>query len=148
MGDHVGEGLLGPQPVGRGSVAVDIADDEWLADTRGGELGLEADVAGIEAPHEADLNETPATCDLGIEHRLGRCLADGEWLLAQHRLAGSKAGKRMLGVHCIGGGDEYRIDVIGANELCDARDCSGTDAPGDMPGSRLVEVIEDADRRA
>ena len=73
---------------------------------------LEHDVALVEATHEADLNQTLAALDLGVDDAFrglgGRC----QRLLAEDQLAGRDRRQNVLLVRGAGRADEHRVDVV------------------------------------
>jgi hypothetical protein len=100
--DHVGHGLLGDQTVGRMCVAVDVVDDQGAADPINGVLLFELHVSGVEAAHEAHLDDSTPQRHFGVEHGLGFGLAGGERLPAQDRFTGFEPEHQLLGVHASG----------------------------------------------
>ena len=68
------------------------------------------EVAGIEAAHEADLDEAPAEGGLGGDDAQAALDRRRKRLLAEHRLAGRKAGEDEALMGRIGRGDQHRLD--------------------------------------
>ena len=53
----------------------------------------------------------------------------------------------MLGMHGVGGGDEYGVDVVRLDERGNTVDVSCAEFAGEGDGSWLVDVIQRDDRR-
>ena len=99
--DHV----LGIEMITDRWVAMRAMHHQRVAQPAVGDQLLQRDVLGVEAPHEADLNELLAERLFLLHDRIGRRDVGGQRLLAQHRDAPIQAGIDLFLVGGPGCGD-------------------------------------------
>ena len=109
-------------------VAMSAMHDQRVAQPAVGDQLLQRDVLGVEAPHEADLDELLAERLFLLHDRVGRGDVGGQRLLTQHRDTPIQACIELFRVGGTRAGDEHRIHVW----IVDGRNRIGLDAGPDL----------------
>src|SRR4029450_6500541 len=126
-------------------IAMNAVHHERLAETAIGDHLLQCRVLGIEAPHEADLDQLPAERLLLSHDRMGGCDVGCQRLFTQHRDTPIKAGIELFRMRITWGCNEHRIHV----RIVDRRDRVTLDACpnllSDFGCLVCQEVIDDRD---
>ena len=132
-----------------GRVAVDVVDDQGVADGPALERRLDLPVAGVVAAHVADDDEALSERRLGREDLLALGDRGGERLLAHDRLAGGDAGEHVLGVRGADGRDEDRVDLVAVDQVeAVVEDGGAVELVRDLLRTGAVDVRDRAHRGA
>ena len=123
-------------------IAMDAMHHQRVAQATVGDQLPKRDVLGVEAPHEADLNELLAECLFLLHDRVGRGDVGSQRLLTEHRDAPIQARVDLFRVGRARAGQQHRIDVWIVDRGDRVRFGAGADGSRDL--GRLVgeEVVD------
>ena len=111
---------------------------------------LQHPVAGVVAPHEADLHKPAPERDLGVDDTLRAVGRGRQRLLAEAGLARGERGQHVLLVRRAPGCHQHRVDGVRRDQLLAGREGPGLggDVGPDRRGAVRVDVRERRDRGA
>ena len=98
-----------------------VVHHQRRTDALGSDLALERHVAGVEATHEAQGEQSLTDRHFGVEDTLRGFDRRGEWLFAQRGFADRETREGLLGMQPVRGCDDDRADVVGVDQVRERR---------------------------